>query len=239
MTEILPGRSVLPEWVETAFAMRDNEIRSLTDEAVTFEITPEAIRLDATLRPVQILKIDMASHKDAKQALSMLLDLQKGAERYGRPIEISLRIHGMTRDDDPSGYAETLRRYIIGYDRLGFYVTEGVSYEGLETVSLAYLPDGIMLPLSPSHIALGRCVVGLNDGHRAHRNAFCAGIATTEYGYLMEMKATGHAIKADTIAGRAYFGLTPKGFTAVLRPGESTVWRTLPTGIVLRQDDHA
>lgn len=232
-----PSPAVVPDWVEAAFALPDGARQAFAVDGVLFDISVAALRLESELRPIQIVHIIPGEEPGSDRAsLALFRDLKAGALRHRRPIEGRIAPAGMIRQENPYGYGRALWRLIKGFDHLGFYVTEGVHYETLERVSIAHLPQGLVLPFTDAHRDLARQAIGLHAGWRADRNAFCADIGTTTYARFMEMRAAGYALRSDCVAGRTYFGLTPRGFAEAMRPGERTIWGKIPDRIVLRGD---
>jgi hypothetical protein len=228
---------VAPPWVEQAFRLAAGEQQAFTVDGITFDLCAEAFRLDPGLRSLQIMGVTVPEKKLAKHSVSLLLDLKAGARRYARPLEGRIVMPGITREDDPDLHNRMMHTRICGWDHLGFHVTESASYETLSAVSIAHLPDGLDLPFTDAHRILARHVIGLHDGCHADRNALLVGVATPDYARLMELCAMGYAMRAECVAGRTHFGLTPRGFAEVMRPGESTIWGMIPERIVLRGDD--
>lgn len=233
IAELQSSGRVAPTWADEAFALPEDEEGRFTINGIAFTLRAKSLRLEPHLRPLQIVRVHVSADASAHGSSCRLRDLMDAARRHQRPLEARIEAAGLDRNIDPWAYAEALRRSILGFDTLGFHVTEGVSYETLDAVTVAYLPDGLPIPFGDEHRRIARHMSGLDGGGRADRNAILAAVASPTYARLMEMRAAGYAMKADTLAGRAFFGLTAKGFAATLRPDDRMIWSAPPDKIIL------
>lgn len=205
----------------------------MTACGVSLTVLIAPVALEARHNPVQIVAWQINVTNGMRDRLRRVLkDLYAGADRHRRPMEIRIRDQawiGSRTDRDPP---DALESYVREMESLGFHrLARG---EDATVVPMAYFPPGLDFPFTEAHRNLARLALGLiGRSARAHRNAFMAAQGTADYALWMEMRSSGYARKADDIAGRAYFWLTPLGAEAALNPGESLVWDTLPDTAVL------